>query len=234
MTTVVGMPVQKRATALAQGSRTRRQNHSCDQCRKSKRACDAVCPSLDLTRRASFSNFDNGQRPPCSYCARTKKRCTMEWARSQAQSALKLSPSQQQQQPYSERSLSRDILLPWNADELQDLESGSVGAWDDLLEPNNTTQELMTWEPANVDLSGSLLDYDDSMPLSSMLNDNEASQEEIQTEMPDALSDLLLPDFSIQQPSDLELDPMYHQTWPPASQGSQTSQTYSNSSQSTS
>ena len=128
--------------------------------------------------------------------------------------------------------MSGDLLFPWNADELPEVETGSVGAWDDLLEPNNTTQELMTWEPANVDLSGSLLDYDDSMPLSSMLNDNEAPQEEMQAEMPDALSDLLLPDFSIQQPSDLELDPMYHQTWPPASQGSQMSQTYSSSSQS--
>ncbi|RHZ63445.1 Zn(II)2Cys6 transcription factor domain-containing protein [Aspergillus thermomutatus] len=206
------MPVEKHATALAQGSRSRRQKHSCDQCRKSKRACDALC--LDLTRRASFSTVD-GQRPPCSYCARTKKRCTMEWARSQAQSALKFP----RQQPHPER-LSRDVLFPWKADEPQ-AETGS-GTWDDLLGTN-------PWEPANVDLSGSLLDYD-SMPLSSIiLNDNEVPQEEMQTEMSDALtsarslSDLLLPDLS--STSDLELDPMCHQTWP-SSQASQTSQTY--------
>lgn len=153
----------------------------------------------------------------------------MEWARSQAQSALKLP----RQQPHSER-LSQDLPFPWNVDEPQ-VEAGS-GGWDGLLEPN-ATQELMAWEPANVDLCGSLLDYD-PMPLSSMLNDNEVPQEETQAEMSDALtsagslSDLLLPDFPIQQPSDLEFDPMCRQTWP-ASQGSQTSQTYS-SSQSTS
>lgn len=100
----------------------------------------------------------------------------------------------------------------------------------------------MAWEPARVDLSGSLLDYD-SMPLSSVLNDNEDPQEEMQPgalTSARSLSDLVLPDFSsasdicsIQQPSDLELDQMCQQTWQPASQGSQTSRTYS-SSQSTS
>ncbi|OIW27645.1 hypothetical protein CONLIGDRAFT_633994 [Coniochaeta ligniaria NRRL 30616] len=209
------MPSQKHATALAQGSRARRQNHSCDQCRKSKRACDALY--LDPTRRASFSSVD-GQWSPCSYCARTKKRCTMEWARSQARS-LKLP----RQQPYSER-LSRHLLFPWMADE-SPFETGS-GTWDDLLGPS-PAQEFTTWKPANVDLSGSLLNYD-SVPLTSMLNNNEDPQEEMQAEM----SDLLLPDFSsasdisTQQLSDLDLDGMFHQPWP-ASEASQTSQTYS-------
>ncbi|KAJ6109265.1 hypothetical protein N7486_001499 [Penicillium sp. IBT 16267x] len=153
----------------------------------------------------------------------------MNWARSQAQSALKLP----RQQSHSKR-LSRDLLFPWEADQPQ-VETG-FGTWDDLLEPN-PTQELMTWEPASVDLSGSLLDYD-STPFSSMLNDNKAPQEEMQAEMSDPLtsarsvSDLVVPDFSsasdisTQQLLDLELDPMCHQTWP-ASQTSQTSQTYS-------
>lgn len=138
----------------------------------------------------------------------------MEWARSQAQSALEFP----RQQPHPER-LSRDLLFPWKADEPQ-AKTGS-GTWDDLLGPT-------PWEPANVDLSGSLLDYD-SMPLSSMLNDNEAPQDEMQTEMSDTLtsaqllSDLLLPDLS--STSDLELDPTSHQPWL-SSQASHTSRTY--------
>jgi hypothetical protein len=105
----------------------------------------------------------------------------------------------------------------------------------------------MTWKPASVDLSGSLLNYD-SIPLTSMLTNNEAPQEEMQADMFDALtstrslsapalsapslSDLLLPDFSsasdisTQQPSDLELDPMCHRAWP-ASEASHPSQTHS-------
>ena len=102
----------------------RRQNHSCDQCRKAKRACDA--PSLrEAVRRGSVpeawrSSSDNdsaiaGKRPPendhdmldtarladpcllgvpaeqeyrsCSYCLKTNKHCTLEWARSQLQAS---------------------------------------------------------------------------------------------------------------------------------------------------
>ncbi|KAJ5360579.1 hypothetical protein N7517_009770 [Penicillium concentricum] len=99
-----------------------------------------------------------------------------------------------------------------------------------MLDPN-LTPELMTWDTESV--SGSLLDYN-SMLLSSMLNDTETSQEK-----PDAftstesVSDLMPPYFSsssytsTQSPSDLELDPMYHQMWlaPQTSQASQTSQT---------
>ncbi|CAI7604870.1 unnamed protein product [Penicillium glandicola] len=197
------MPVQKRGTALAQGSGSRRQYRSCDQCRKSKRACDAPC--LDLTRRTMVNNV-GGQRPSCSYCARTNKRCTMEWARSQAQSGHG----------------SRDLLFPWN----------------DILELDYAP-EPMSWESGSAkgDLSGSLLDYN-AMLLSSMFNDTEASQENTQASMPDSLTSArsmsdTIPSYfssylntSIQPPSDLELDSMYHQMWL-ASQASETTQTYS-------
>ncbi|KAL1896305.1 hypothetical protein Sste5346_004688 [Sporothrix stenoceras] len=84
----------------------RRQNHSCDQCRKAKRACDA--PSLrETVRRGSLSESDksepligvdpsataNGapllenEYRPCSYCLKTSKHCTLNWARSQLQAA---------------------------------------------------------------------------------------------------------------------------------------------------
>ncbi|EPE04556.1 hypothetical protein F503_03618 [Ophiostoma piceae UAMH 11346] len=76
----------------------RRQNHSCDQCRKAKRACDA--PSLrEAARRGSVpeswrSDSDNNDFLPgefeyrsCSYCLKTNKHCTLDWARSQLQAA---------------------------------------------------------------------------------------------------------------------------------------------------
>ncbi|CAK7269914.1 hypothetical protein SEPCBS57363_003838 [Sporothrix epigloea] len=82
----------------------RRQNHSCDQCRRSKRACDA--PSV-AGERDLYVRSDNGvatlsavpigtpvtrvnvqiKYPPCSYCFKTNKTCTLEWARSQMQAA---------------------------------------------------------------------------------------------------------------------------------------------------
>ncbi|KAI1492588.1 hypothetical protein F5X96DRAFT_691194 [Biscogniauxia mediterranea] len=73
----------------------RRQNHSCDQCRKAKRACDA--PRLSIAHRgpknphqslrdtgSSSSPHGQEQKPrSCSYCLKTKKHCTLNWARSQ-------------------------------------------------------------------------------------------------------------------------------------------------------
>ncbi|PTB65002.1 hypothetical protein BBK36DRAFT_1121497 [Trichoderma citrinoviride] len=61
----------------------RRQNHSCDQCRRSKRGCDA--PSLGAGQRNSTRgqlNIGNGSIK-CSYCNKTNKTCTWEWAKAQ-------------------------------------------------------------------------------------------------------------------------------------------------------
>ncbi|TFA97757.1 Regulatory protein alcR [Trichoderma ghanense] len=61
----------------------RRQNHSCDQCRRSKRGCDA--PSLRAGQRNSNLgqlDFGNGSTK-CSYCNKTNKTCTWEWAKAQ-------------------------------------------------------------------------------------------------------------------------------------------------------
>jgi hypothetical protein len=60
---------------------TRRQYQACDQCRKSRRACDA-----STLRVASFPFRDDDNAEPldpacdaCSNCARTSKRCTFTW-----------------------------------------------------------------------------------------------------------------------------------------------------------
>ncbi|KAI5457641.1 hypothetical protein BGZ63DRAFT_416770 [Mariannaea sp. PMI_226] len=78
----------------------RRQNRSCDQCRKAKRACDA--PSLwDIQRNSDRLRSGDGasgvslaeehlddidsRALRCSYCLRTRKQCTFNWVRSQLQ-----------------------------------------------------------------------------------------------------------------------------------------------------
>ncbi|KAI8953387.1 hypothetical protein F4801DRAFT_537382 [Xylaria longipes] len=62
--------------------RARRQNNSCDQCRRSKRACDGY-----WINNREGSGFSLGTNPqdgilPCSYCLKTKKRCSLNlrWA----------------------------------------------------------------------------------------------------------------------------------------------------------
>ncbi|VUC21595.1 unnamed protein product, partial [Clonostachys rosea] len=65
----------------------RRQNHACDQCRKSKRACDTrVFPGARNYRTASYPGQfaqDEIRAPSCTYCLKTKKKCTFVWAQSQ-------------------------------------------------------------------------------------------------------------------------------------------------------
>ncbi|RDW64462.1 Zn(II)2Cys6 transcription factor domain-containing protein [Aspergillus mulundensis] len=53
----------------------RRQNRSCDPCRKGKRRCDAPANSQEFQTEASLA---------CSNCKRWKKPCTFTWALSQA------------------------------------------------------------------------------------------------------------------------------------------------------
>ncbi|OAQ64964.2 C6 transcription factor [Pochonia chlamydosporia 170] len=68
----------------------RRQNHSCEQCRKAKKACDGYLVNssrasfLDATARAQSGGTDsNSAILPCSYCARTKKPCSFNYLWSQ-------------------------------------------------------------------------------------------------------------------------------------------------------
>lgn len=85
----------------------RRQNRSCDQCRRAKRACDAPVLSdlghgsdggdgqppyadLCLPPIPSFESLlanqllgESRSVDPCSYCLKTQRECTLNWVRSQ-------------------------------------------------------------------------------------------------------------------------------------------------------
>lgn len=71
---------------LAGYSKTsRRQYQSCDQCRKSRRACDAGTlrvATLPLLDEGESSDFLVSACNACSNCARTSKTCTFDWLRS--------------------------------------------------------------------------------------------------------------------------------------------------------
>ncbi|KAG8666471.1 hypothetical protein FPOAC1_011278 [Fusarium poae] len=78
----------------------KRSHYACDQCRKSKRGCDAP-PLLGPGSSARNPNRDGfvsllksvseSGHKSCSYCAKTNKTCTMNWAWSQIQAASILS-----------------------------------------------------------------------------------------------------------------------------------------------
>ncbi|KAK6714584.1 hypothetical protein SNK04_005519 [Fusarium graminearum] len=70
----------------------KRQQYACDQCRKSKRGCDA--PPLEYPEDMDpirDGKLIVGEKPPlvqsspCSYCIKTHKSCTMNWAWTQLQ-----------------------------------------------------------------------------------------------------------------------------------------------------
>ncbi|KAH6891480.1 hypothetical protein B0T10DRAFT_485380 [Thelonectria olida] len=70
-------------------ARMRRQNHSCDQCRKSKKACDGYLLNLDAFDRQSAAyerEYTQSGLLPCSYCVKTKKLCPLNshWGRPEA------------------------------------------------------------------------------------------------------------------------------------------------------
>ncbi|KAF4948680.1 hypothetical protein FGADI_9455 [Fusarium gaditjirri] len=80
-------------------TKVRRQNHSCDHCRKSKKACDgyirnekpAVSP--DATSPPAGSQIYGGSEPglkSCSYCIRTKKVCSLnpQWGKTRSRSRV--------------------------------------------------------------------------------------------------------------------------------------------------
>ncbi|KAJ6121571.1 hypothetical protein N7512_004036 [Penicillium capsulatum] len=59
---------------------SRRQDHSCDQCRKGKRRCDAPLPILSIGPDWKSEKKLRDVRPvSCSTCAKHQKDCTFEW-----------------------------------------------------------------------------------------------------------------------------------------------------------
>jgi hypothetical protein len=77
----------------------RKQSHSCDQCRKGKRRCDAVV-FKDFS--PSSQNQDPIQYPAaCTYCKRTRKQCTYKWLSSQKSRRGSRSLASTEEQPQS-------------------------------------------------------------------------------------------------------------------------------------
>ncbi|CAJ0554292.1 Ff.00g128040.m01.CDS01 [Fusarium sp. VM40] len=72
----------------------KRSHYACDQCRRSKRACDApplLGPGASrrrpITTGEPLGPASERDHEACSYCTKTKKTCTMNWAWAQLQPA---------------------------------------------------------------------------------------------------------------------------------------------------
>ncbi|KAI1752831.1 hypothetical protein F4782DRAFT_498727 [Xylaria castorea] len=107
----------------------RRQNSSCDQCRKAKRACDA----------SVFGDQEQRAARPCSYCHRTKKHCTRYWADSS--SACKGGPSNRRR-----GIVHRSIGQPSTAD------SSAAGLFNVTEAPEGHLPDLFRWNTASFNL----------------------------------------------------------------------------------
>jgi len=68
-------PRDNQIATTTKSRQVRKQSHSCDQCRKGKRRCDAVI----------YKDFSPSSQTPasCTYCKRTRKQCTYKWLISQ-------------------------------------------------------------------------------------------------------------------------------------------------------
>jgi len=89
-TSISDQPSQLESAGSGYSKTSRRQYQSCDQCRKSRRACDAA-----TLRVANFPLGDDDSSDPseclvdaCSNCARTSKKCTFEWLRTLPKQSL--------------------------------------------------------------------------------------------------------------------------------------------------
>lgn len=152
--------------------RMRRQNHSCDQCRKSKKACDGY--ALNQNRRQSMIDSslskDYLEPRPCSYCVRTKKICTLnkywvgsdELPHSYSYSSLQTpvsSSTPSGPQPKSSQDASR-VQLDSGALQafLFDHQSGTESTLDFLQMPT-PSQVSFPWQTPDSSIESSSNDY---------------------------------------------------------------------------
>lgn len=76
-------PPQPEITGSGYSKTSRRQYQSCDQCRKSRRACDAATLRVANFPLGHDESLESSEYlvDACSNCARTSKKCTFEWLR---------------------------------------------------------------------------------------------------------------------------------------------------------
>lgn len=117
--------------------RVRRQNHSCEQCRRSRKACDGyLLNSLVVHEQA----LDTSLRP-CSYCARTGKTCSHNPSWTEAHSIAKtqsalgtgLWPEDYSSAPPTKRRKTNDLFGTQS--------TNSIGSLDQLPDLSNATTQ---------------------------------------------------------------------------------------------
>ncbi|KAI0542855.1 hypothetical protein GGR58DRAFT_449844 [Xylaria digitata] len=140
----------------------RRQNNSCDQCRKAKRACDAVplAPVRSSSVRSDSEHIQGQEQPatrPCSYCYKTKKHCTRYWARSQSYTHS-ISARKRGQ---SNRRRSHDLRTVRPLDAADPSAAGGAGLFNITQGPAGYHQDLFWWNPESSSFGDVVLGGDD-------------------------------------------------------------------------
>jgi hypothetical protein len=108
----------------------RRQNHSCEQCRRSRKACDGYALNIAPPE-------EGNQLRPCSYCARTRKECSFNiyWGENQ-QSLPSSKPQSEEVQP--EARLKRQ-----RTDSSTETAAPSAQAIPDYVENDDLLQDML-------------------------------------------------------------------------------------------
>ncbi|KAI0481678.1 hypothetical protein F4859DRAFT_529436 [Xylaria cf. heliscus] len=136
----------------------RRQNNSCDQCRKAKRACDAAPLPL-------CGGQEERAARPCSYCYRTKKHCTRYWACSQ--SYTNSSGARKGGQANRRRGVDPRTGTSRQPDAAESSAAG--GLFDITQAPAGHPQDLFWWNPGSLGL-GDVVPGGDGLPGTVPLN----------------------------------------------------------------
>ncbi|PGH26543.1 hypothetical protein AJ80_01857 [Polytolypa hystricis UAMH7299] len=158
----------------------RRQNRSCDQCRKGKKACDAAV--REDTRKSnnkaqspstSHGSPDSASPAPCTNCKRWKKDCTFHWLhsiqRNTRERSWKKIRRDESSRPLEASPTSKDDSHPWRACEvfgqtpINDSPGGrSFQGYDDSALPALRLSEkesypgLMEAQPLGLNATGAL------------------------------------------------------------------------------
>lgn len=160
--------------ALPHMSKNRRQFRAFDQCRKSKRACDAASPFTQ--HRQLYCVFD-GQHSRCSYFLRTMRHCTLNWALSQHRRP-------QRQLQYCRTPAVADSIQPEKEPRKPRFDFEYATLNDNPLEVNQTGEPLST-EAASIDMSGFLFKCN-SLLSDSALSVSSCSKKGISMEKPNS------------------------------------------------
>ncbi|KAM6509640.1 hypothetical protein FALCPG4_017289 [Fusarium falciforme] len=141
-------------------TRVRRQNHSCDFCKRSKKLCDGYVLNSAKAEAEADGDATDPKILPCSYCVRTKKQCPLNphWVR--ARSAGSAPKSESSTSPVAENSARKNSRSKRQRTEHRDASTSASRDFDlsssDMLNllPTPSPSNFQYWEAPIPSLEG--------------------------------------------------------------------------------